>query len=111
MSGQIKDFEGNPIEIGDAVTILIELDNDNPLKSLDSLKIGEIIGFTEDSIEVQIDEESDYYNYTKISKVRPEETLDEMIIRIANNLEVLKLMQESNILDSMLQGEIEEEVE
>ena len=28
MKEPIKDFEGNPIEIGDAVTVLVEVDND-----------------------------------------------------------------------------------
>lgn len=112
MKEPIKDFEGNPIEIGDAVTVLVEVDNDNPLKSLDSLKIGEVIGFNDDAgIQVKIGDNEDHYNITKVSKIRPEETLDDMIIRIANNLEVIKLMQESELMDSMLQGDLEDDDE
>lgn len=104
------DFEGNTIEIGDAVTVLVEVDSENPLKSLDSLKIGEVIGFKgEDVIEIKIEEDIDVYDFKKISKIRPDETLDDMIIRIANNLEVMKLMHESTTIDSMLQGDVEDD--
>lgn len=107
MSDKIKDLEGNGLEVGDIVTVIGDIDHDSIINTLDTLKVGEVVGFDNGNVEIQTEDDQEVCSYTKISKIRPEETIDEMIIRIANNLEVIQLMQESDLLDSMLQENTE----
>lgn len=99
----MKDFEGNKIIVGDSVAVLNTLDDNSLENTLSSLEFGVVVAIEKNNVKVKIGKEEKTFNNLKISKISENETADDFIIRLANNLETLQLMQESDILNSMLQ--------
>lgn len=101
----MKDFEGVEIAVGDSVAVINTLNENNLEQTLSSLEFGNVVAIEENNVTVKIGSENKTFNALKVSKVNEDETADDFIVRLANNLEALQLMQESDILNSMLQGE------
>lgn len=99
----MKDFEGAEIVIGESVAVINTLIDTDIEQMLNSLEFGNVIAIDENTVTVKVGSETKVINGLKISKVNADETADEFIVRLANNVETLQLVQESDILNAMLQ--------
>jgi hypothetical protein len=106
MNKKIKDVSGKPIEIGDSVFVLDSINQlINYHNAINLLEVGNIIDIDDnDKIIVKIGKTIKSFDNTRVGKINPNESIDDIIIELANNLETLNLIQESDILNSMLQG-------
>lgn len=101
----MKDFESVEVSVGESVAIInTQIDSDLE-QILNSLEFGNVVAINENTVTVKIGTETKVVNSVKVSKINADETVDDFIVRLANNLEALQLVQESDILNSMLQGE------
>jgi len=102
---EMTDFIGRTVSAGDTVFILdsIQTLNEDFSTAINSIKIGEVVDIENEEASVKIEEGVNKYALNKIAKLNPEESVDDIIIRLANDFETLQLMQESEILNSMLQ--------
>jgi hypothetical protein len=106
MNKEIKDVSGKPIEIGDSVFVLDSINQlINYHNAINLLEVGNIIDIDDNNkIIVKIGKTIKSFNNNRVGKINPNESIDDIIIELANNLETLNLIQESDILNSMLQG-------
>lgn len=103
-----KDISGRKLDIGDKVFILDSVDYpQNFATVIASLEIGDVIDITDSGVIINIKDINIEYDSNKIGKMNPDESLDDTIVHLANNLETLQLIRESDILNSMLREEEE----
>jgi len=101
----MKDFEGVEIVIGESVAVINTLIDADLEQILNSLEFGTVVAIDENTVTVKIGSDTKVINGLKVSKINADETADDFIVRLANNLEALQLVQESDILNLMLQEE------
>jgi hypothetical protein len=100
----MKDFEGVEVIVGESVAVINTLIDADLEQLFNSLEFGTVIAIDENTVKVKIGSETKTINSLKVSKVNADETAEDFIVRLANNVEALQLVQESDILNSMLQG-------
>lgn len=105
MNKEIKDVSGKKIAIGDSVFVLDSINQlSNYHNAINLLEIGNIVDIDENNkVIVKVGTVIKSFDNIRVGKINPNESIDDIIIELANNLETINLLQESNILNSMLQ--------
>jgi hypothetical protein len=107
---KITDFSNRPISIGDAVVVLNSIDvYKKTAQNMDTLVIGEVDYIKKGgSVHVTLNsknKEGFFLKGEELSKIDLKDNLDDVIIHIAQDIEALQLLKESEILDCMLNPE------
>jgi hypothetical protein len=100
----ITDISGRNLHTGDQVFILDVLNPNLDISHIiSSLTIGKIISAQEkNNILVEIEGIIFSCPANKLSKIYPEENIDDIIIHVSHDVETLQLNKESEILNDML---------
>lgn len=99
----MKDISGRDIYVGDIVAVLSSLDFFKKVAyNMGSLVVGEITNIINENIIVKIGDENNSYKNNEISKIDLSNDIDSVITHLAQDIECLQLIKESEILNSML---------
>lgn len=103
------DIAGRDVNIGDVVVILSRLDILKKVShSMASLTIGEVIDIVDKTAIVKIGEGEQTCSSSDISKINLSENIEDVICHLAHDVESIRLVKESEILNAMLDPTLED---
>lgn len=107
---KIRDISERDICIGDEVFVLdAPRENCDIVRAISNTSVGRVVGMGGDInreyVQVEILGECREIDANKVSKINTKDSVDDIIVRLAQDIELLHLNKESEILDSMLSTE------